>query len=47
MIAPLPARRTRMRVGVGAAVVLLIVALGVAVLLSAFSSSGTTRTIAA
>ena len=47
MIAPLPARRARVRVGVGAAVVLLIVALGVAVLLSAFSSSGTTRTIAA
>ena len=33
--------------GVGAAVVLLIVALGVSVLISAFSAPGTTRTIAA
>jgi competence protein ComEA len=47
MIAQLPARRTRLQVGLGAAVVLLIVALGAAVLISAFSSSGTTRTIAA
>ncbi|MEO6505452.1 MAG: helix-hairpin-helix domain-containing protein [Terrimesophilobacter sp.] len=48
MIAKLLAegRRSRLRVGIGAAVVLLIAGLGVAVLVSAFSSAGVTRTIA-
>lgn len=39
--------RSRVRVGIGAVIILLIVALGVAVLVSAFSSAGTSRTVAA
>ncbi|MEO9095793.1 MAG: helix-hairpin-helix domain-containing protein [Microbacteriaceae bacterium] len=47
MIAKLLAegRRSRLRVGIGAAVVLLIAGLGIAVLISAFSSAGVSRTI--
>ncbi|MEO7005784.1 MAG: helix-hairpin-helix domain-containing protein [Terrimesophilobacter sp.] len=48
MIAQLLAegRRSRLRVGIGAAIVLLIAGLGVAVLVTAFSSAGVARTIA-